>query len=231
MSVCLLGIDTSNGACSAGLWLDGECLERYEVAPRGHGLLLLPMVESLLAEAGLALAAVDALALGRGPGSFTGLRIATGMGEGLAFAIDRPGVPVSSLATLAQGAVGVDGLPAERVLAAFDARMAEVYWGAYRRSGEGLVALVGDERVVPPGQARAPDDGAWIGVGEGWSAYGDDLMAAVGDRVEVMVEPLYPRARDLLALAVRAWDAGDAVPAEQALPVYLRDQVVALPTR
>ena len=231
MSPCLLGIDTSNGACSAGLWLDGECLERYEVAPRGHGLLLLPMVESLLAEAGRGLADVDALALGRGPGSFTGLRIATGMVQGLAFAIDRPVVPVSSLATLAQGAVGVDGLPAERVLAAFDARMAEVYWGAYQRSEEGLVALLGDERVVPPTEVPSPGDGDWIAVGEGWGAYRDELMAAVGGRVEVMAEPLYPRARDLLALALRAWDVGEAVPAEQALPVYLRDQVVALPAR
>lgn len=229
MSTCLLGIDTSNGACSAGLWLDGACLERYQVAPRGHGLLLLPMVESLLAEAGRALADVDALALGRGPGSFTGLRIAAGTVQGLAFAVDRPVLPVSSLATLAQGAVDSDGLPAERVLAAFDARMGEVYWGAYRRSQDGRVALVGNEVVAHPAQVPAPGDGAWIGVGEGWGVYCDELMAAVGGSVEVMAEPLYPRARDLLALAAEAWVAGAAVPAEQALPVYLRDQVVAVP--
>jgi len=149
--------------------------------------------------------------------------------QGLAFAIDRPVLPVSSLATLAQGTMGVDGLPAGRVLAAFDARMGEVYWGAYRRSGEGLVALLGDERVVPPGQVQVPDGEAWIGVGEGWVAYDDDLMTAVGGRVEVVAEPLYPRARDLLTLAAEAWAAGEAVPAEQALPVYLRDQVVAVP--
>jgi tRNA threonylcarbamoyladenosine biosynthesis protein TsaB len=151
------------------------------------------------------------------------------MVQGLAFAGDRPVVPVSSLATLAQGAVGVDGVPAERILAAFDARMGEVYWGAYQRSTEGLVALLGDELVVSPTQVRAPDEGAWIGVGEGWSAYADELTAGIGARVEVIAEPLYPRARDLLALAARAWVAGDAVPAERALPVYLRDQVVAVP--
>jgi tRNA threonylcarbamoyladenosine biosynthesis protein TsaB len=141
MRAKLLGIDTSNGACSVALWLDGECSQRYQVAPRGHGLLLLPMVESLLAEAGIAAAQLDALVLGRGPGSFTGLRIATGVVQGLAFSLDRLVVPISSLAALAQGSQDAEGKPAARVLTAFDARMGEVYWAAWQRDAQGLVRL------------------------------------------------------------------------------------------
>ena len=225
----LLAIDTSNGACSCALWLDGDCRQRYEVAPRGHGLLLLPMVESLLEEAGIALAELDALVLGRGPGSFTGLRIATGMVQGLAFAVDRPVVPVSSLAALAQGSYGADGEAASRVLTAFDARMGEVYWGAYQRDVDGRVTLLGDEAVCAPERVELPADSDWVGVGEGWQVHHDVLSAAVvvgGGRVTVMQQPLYPEARHLVELGVVAWRNGVAVPAEQAAPVYLRNKVV-----
>jgi len=223
MATSLLGIDSSNAACSCALWIDGDCRQRYEVAPRGHGLLLLPMVESLLDEAGIALNALDALVLGRGPGSFTGLRIATGMIQGLAYAIDRPVVPVSSLAALAQG---VDG---EQILAAFDARMDEVYWGAYQRDADGLVVLLGDERVLPPAAVVLPMVADWVGAGEGWQAYGDALSAAVSTskgQVSVAAQPLYPQARHLLQLGARGWQCGDAVSAQQAVPVYLRNKVV-----
>lgn len=212
MSEALLGIDTSNGACSVGLWLDGDCQQRYQVAPRGHGLLLLPMVESLLAEAGMAAAGLDALVLGRGPGSFTGLRIATGVVQGLAFALDRPVVPISSLAALAQGSLDVDGKPAAQVLTAFDARMGEVYWGAWRRNAEGLVELLGSEAVLAPEQVSIPaSDRGWTCVGEGWLAHRETLLAAVAafdGRVELMDEPLYPAAQHLLALGAAAWRRG-----------------------
>jgi len=231
MSECLLAIDTSNGACSVALGLDGACTQRYQVAPRGHGLLLLPMVESLLAEAGIAATQLDALVLGRGPGSFTGLRIATGVVQGLAFALDRPVVPISSLAALAQGSLDGDGQPAARVLTAFDARMGEVYWAAWQRDADGLVGLLGSEAVLAPEQIVLPaaDDVAWTAVGEGWLAHRDAMLAAVaaaGGRVELMAEPLYPAALHLLALGAAAWQRGESVPAEQAAPVYLRNKVV-----
>ena len=229
MSVSLLGIDTSNGACSVALWLDGECRQRYQVAPRGHGALLLPMVESLLAEAGMAATGLDALVLGRGPGSFTGLRIAAGVVQGLAFALDRPVVPVSSLAALAQGSLDGEGKPAMRVLTAFDARMGEVYWGVWQRDADGLVALLGSEAVLVPEQvAVGLKHCDWIGVGEGWQAHREALLAAAaasGSRVTLMDEPLYPAARHLLELGVAAWRRGESVDAAQAMPVYLRNKV------
>lgn len=230
MSEALLGLDTSNGACSVGLWLDGDCRQRYQVAPRGHGLLLLPMVESLLAEAGITAAALDALVLGRGPGSFTGLRIATGVVQGLAFALERPVVPISSLAALAQGSLNEEGKPAGQVLTAFDARMGEVYWGAWQRNADGLVELLGSEAVLAPERVTiAAGDHDWVGVGEGWLAYRQALLAVAasgGNRVAVMEEQLYPAARHLLELGAAAWQRGECVDAAQAMPVYLRNKVV-----
>ena len=223
MATSLLGMDSSNAACSCALWIDGDCQQRYEVAPRGHGLLLLPMVESLLAEAGIGLGALDALVLGRGPGSFTGLRIATSMVQGLAFAVDRPVVPVSSLAALAQG------VDAPRVLSAFDARMGEVYWGAYQRDDHGLMTLIGEEMVATAETVAVPAADHWVGVGEGWQSYHDALSTRVtlhGAQLRVLQQPLYPQARHLLTLGAAGWLRGDTVAAEQAAPVYLRNKVV-----
>ncbi len=214
----LLALDTSTDACSAALWLDGEIAERFALG-REHAGRILPMIEELLAEAGLALASLDAIAFGRGPGSFTGLRIAAGVVQGLAFGADRPVVPVSSLAALAQG------VDAPRVLAAFDARMHQVYWGAYARGADGLTALVGVECVVAPDQVPLPDGAGWTGAGTGWDAYAAMLAARLGARVAGRRSGCHPRARDVAALAASAYRAGRAVPAEQAIPVYLRDEV------
>ena len=223
MSATLIGFDTSNAACGCALWCDGEVLERYHEAPRGHGELLLPMVESLLAEAGLALRQVDALVLGQGPGSFTGLRIAAGVAQGLAFAIDCPVVPVSSLAALAQVAAG------ERVAPAFDARMGEVYWGAYQRGDDGLVKPVLADAVAAPGQVECPPGGDWVGVGEGWLVHGDALsgaLAVAGCRVEVSAQPRFPRGRGVVELGARDWRQGAGMAPERVRPVYLRNKVV-----
>ena len=219
----ILALETATEACSAALYSNGEVLERYRVEPRGHSGLILGMMESLLDEAGLQLADMDALAFGRGPGSFTGVRIAVGVAQGAAYAADLPLVPVSTLATLAQGAFRRDG--SRRVLAAFDARMGEVYWGAFEAGPEGLMAPVCPEAVSAPGAVEPPREGRWHGVGSGWKSYGRELGGRFGDRLEGVDGDALCRAADLVLLAAAAVARGEAVPPAQALPVYLRDRV------
>ena len=215
----ILALETATEACSAALNIDGEIRERFEIAPRGHSELILPMLESLLTEADISLRQVDALAFGRGPGAFTGVRIGVGVAQGVAFGADLPVVPISTLAALAQ-ATG-----AERVLAAIDARMDEVYWAAYRRGEAGLVALQGEECVIAPGETPRVEGGDWLGAGSGWGAHGDTLGARHAGRLSAQAPEALPRAATVSQLAVAAFSAGEAVAAEQALPVYLRDKV------
>ena len=215
----LLALDTATEACSVALLHDGKVLSHYEVIPRLHAQRLLPMVQTLLGEAGVALSAVDAIAFGRGPGAFTGVRIAIGVVQGLAFALQRPVLPVSTLATIAQRAWREHG--AVQVAAAIDARMDEVYWGCYREHG-GEMQLVGTEAVLPPEQAVLPRaaGGDWFGAGTGWG-YAERIPAAVRASDAGML----PHAEDLLHLATFAWQRGEALDADQAQPVYLRDNV------
>ena len=221
----ILAIDTATEACSAALYLEGAVIERFEIAPQRHAELILPMMDALLAEAGIALEALDALAFGRGPGGFTGVRIATGVVQGAAFGARRPVVAVSNLAALAQRAVRERG--ATRVLAALDARMDEVYWGGYVRGPEGLVERVLDEEVAAPERVALPDAAGWCGAGAGWAAYGERLRARLEGRVDRVIEGLYCSAHDVALLGARGLARDEAVPAEQALPVYLRDRVAA----
>lgn len=216
----LLAFDTATEACTAALWLDGRVLERSERHSR-HSEHLLPMIDALLAESGLKLSQLDAIAFGRGPGSFTGLRIGAGVAQGLAFAADLPVVPVSSLAALAQGA------DADRVLAAFDARMQQVYWGAYRRAAHGRVEPLQLESVASPVAVSWPEGSGWVGAGSGWDAYTERLMSRLGSAVERWIPAALPQARHLAVLGAAAFAAGQAMPAEQALPVYIRDDVAS----
>lgn len=219
----LLAIDTSAEACSAALYLDGEIAERFAIQPQRQSELILPMMDELLAAAGLAVADLDALAFGRGPGSFTGVRIATGVAQGAAFAADIPVVPVSTLAALAQGHLRETGHA--WVLAAFDARMNEVYWAACVPDASGTMRAIGEELIVPPGEVPVPDGGGWHGVGSGWGAYATSLRDRLGDRVSLVSAAVQCRARDVARIAAVDFAAGLAVPAERALPVYLRDRV------
>ena len=139
----LLTLDTSTDACSCALSVDGEIGEQSVIAPRQHTTLILPMIDQLLAEAGLKPTQLDGIAFGRGPGSFTGLRIACGITQGIAFAADIPVVPISCLATLAQGAYLEQGI--EKVLASIDARMNEVYFANYFLNQEKIMQLVDEE--------------------------------------------------------------------------------------
>ncbi len=210
----ILAFDTSTELCSAALWLDGELIEREEMAGNRHSELLLPMIQYLLAEAGLALPELDGLAFGKGPGSFTGLRIGCGVAQGLAFAADLPVHGVTTLAAMAQETM------ATSVLSCIDARMHEVYVAAYRRQGDALEEVVAP-RVLPPERVDLPDAGGWTGVGTGFSAY----PALLHGRL-IAVDPLvHPRARAIAHLARPVLVAGGGVPAESAEPFYVRDKV------
>ena len=156
----ILAIETATEACSAALYVDGEVSERFQLAPREHALLILPMIDALLVDAGMSLGALDAVAYGRGPGSFTGVRIAASVAQGVAFAADLPVVAVSTLASLALGAMSATGQ--HSVMSALDARMNEVYWGLYEREPAGLPRLQGEECVCAPGHVRAPESGASV---------------------------------------------------------------------
>ena len=221
----ILALDTSTEACSAALLIDADIHERYQVAPREHGALILPMIEELLAEAGLGLTQLDALAFGRGPGAFVGVRIATGVAQGIAFAADLPVVPVSSLAALAQG------VEHSNVYSAIDARMEEVYWGAYRRNAAGVVELVAQELVCSPQQVGKKLEeigslpGSWYGVGSGWGTYTDILRQQTGG-VSAYDANRFPQAQHIAVIARYEIAQGGALKvAAQAMPTYLRNDV------
>lgn len=226
MSLRLLAIDTTEDLCSAALLVGDSITERSERAPRRHTELILPMMEGLLAEAGLGLRQLDALAFARGPGAFTGLRVASSVIQGAALGADLPVVRVSSLQALAQGIQRLHA--ADRVLSALDARMGEVYWGGFACDAGGIMRNIVDETVCAPSQAPLPIKGTWVGAGSGWSTYANDLM----QRCEVR-RPVYGdatiRAGDVALLAGVLFKEGAAVLAEQALPIYLRDQVTSTP--
>ncbi len=222
----LLAIDTATQACSAALLVGDAIAEDYAEVPRQHNRLILPMVQRLLDEAGLGLGELDALAFGRGPGAFTGVRLAAGVVQGLALGAGLPVVPVSNLAALAQGGVREWGW--RRIVACLDARMGELYWGAFTLDdSRGPVAVHG-ERLTAPEALQLPDSGPWWGVGPGWAAY--PPAAALAARLEGVEPARWPRAADVARIAAHDYRAGRMVRAEAALPVYLRDEVARRPS-
>lgn len=219
----ILAVDTATEACSAALIIGSEKIERYRVAPREHSLLILGMVEAVLKEADLSLNQLDALAFGRGPGSFTGVRIATGIIQGLALAVDRPVVPISTLAAMAQ--ICFSKYNENTVFSALDARMEEVYWGVYEKSEDGFPSLVGDETVTHSEQVRFPENARGVGAGSGWHSYQSELTKRLGRSVIDIDSQCLPSAGAIAELAVNGFLSDQGVAAEQAIPVYLRDQV------
>jgi tRNA threonylcarbamoyladenosine biosynthesis protein TsaB len=227
MSTKILAVDTSTENCSVALIMGDEIISRCEYAPREHTTKILPMVDTVLAEGGVKLTQLDALAFGRGPGSFTGVRIGIGIAQGLAFGADLPMVGISTLMTMAQGTYRTH--QSEQVLTAIDARMGEIYWGQYRRQIDGDWLLQGKERVIAPDalvqelNANQTDSGIWLTAGTGWESYAElrsqlNLNAQKG-------EILYPDSQDMIVLAKYALARGEAVSAEDASPVYVRDTV------
>lgn len=219
----LLALDTSEDACSAALNLDGEILARFALAPRKHTALILPMIDALLLEAGIKPSGLDAIAFGRGPGSFTGVRIAAGVVQGIALGLDIPVVPISTLAALALGCQRETG--EYRILTALDARMGELYCAAYEVQKPSEVRLVGEEALLKPEMVKVPDSGDWFGAGSGWSAWPEALALATGLPSDRWRGDLLCRAEDVARLAMTELEAGRAVAADEAIPVYLRDKV------
>jgi tRNA threonylcarbamoyladenosine biosynthesis protein TsaB len=220
----LLALETSTEACSAALYNNGEIIERYQLAPQQHNKLILPMLESLLAEAGLRLNQMDALAFGRGPGSFTGVRIATGVVQGLALGADLPVVPVSTLAAMAQEAFAETS--DDFAFPCIDARMGEVYWAVYRRNADGLAELVGLEAVTDASAVECVEEAAGYGIGSGWGTYETALRERLGEnRIRGILKERFPRAKWVVRLGAAAFKQSGGVTAEDAQPVYLRDKV------
>ncbi|MDV2856966.1 tRNA (adenosine(37)-N6)-threonylcarbamoyltransferase complex dimerization subunit type 1 TsaB [Oceanimonas sp. CAM02] len=214
----LMAIDTATEACSAALWYEGDILSRYEVAPRGHTELILPMVQSLLDEAGITLSRLDGLAFGRGPGSFTGVRITLGVAQGLAFGAGLPLLGVSNLQALAQGAHRYTGCTT--ALSAIDARMGEVYVGGFTLT-DGVMSPTLAETVQPPEAVAIPQTRWQQAAGSGFVTY-PELTAHVQGLCEAVP---FPDARDMLPQARQDLAAGRVQTAAEARPVYLRDKV------
>jgi tRNA threonylcarbamoyladenosine biosynthesis protein TsaB len=215
----LLAIETSGAVGSLALRLGPTIHERSIASPRDQADQLLPLVAELLHAADVTLAQVDGIVFGRGPGLFTGLRIATAIAQGLALATRKPVVGISSLAAVAQHAFDANGV--ERSLVCIDARMGEVYSGSFEVE-QGLVRVRGSERVAAPDQVTAPEWRHWTALGGGFAAYASAL-AGVARQADAVRADIAARARDLLRLADRELAAGRAVAATKALPTYLRD--------
>jgi tRNA threonylcarbamoyladenosine biosynthesis protein TsaB len=219
----ILAIDTATEACSAALYIESKAPDagitsEYQLAPREHSRLILKMIDRLLSQAGIAVAELDAIAFGRGPGSFMGLRIAAGVVQGIAFAHDIPVIPVSTLKTIAQRAYELTG--SKNVLAAIDARMDEVYWAKYSLTGKQWV-LDGEEQVISPDK--------WVGAGTGWASYADRLLPNDDLNLLAKLDDCFPSAEVIVKLAIEELKAGNTVSAAEAIPVYLRNDVAKKP--
>lgn len=222
----ILAIETATEACTVALRFNNEVLERYEIKPRAHSLLVLPMIEDLLSEAEISRTELDAIAFGCGPGAFTGVRIAASITQGIAFAIDIPVAPVSTLAGLAQGAYRKYGL--RQVLPVLDARMDEVYFTQCTLDQSGIMRARSPEIVVAPDQVELPNTGHWLGIGSGWDRYHDVLLRQQSSAVTWNPGRL-PHAQDIAFIGQVMVGQGKAVVAEEAVPVYIRDQVASKP--
>ena len=226
----ILALDTSTEACSAALLNDQRINSSYVEFERGHAEHILPMIDALLADAKLRLVDLDAIAFGRGPGGFTGVRLAASVTQGLAFGSGKPVLPVSDLRAVAQQVLDSD--PAVRtVVVCNDARMQEVYWGVFVRAESGLAELLGVEHVSKPSAVTIPPDVPMPvhGAGRGFRAY-SDLTERLSQSLAAIHETLLPRALEILRIAAGDLEAGRAKPADQALPVYVRDDVARPPT-
>ena len=224
----ILALDTATEGCSVSLGIGDRRIDRYVELERGHAEQLLPMIESVLAEGGLELKELDAIAFGRGPGGFTGVRLAASVAQGLAFGAGIGVVPVSNLAAVAQLAYQMSP-SVRRVLAVNDARMREVYWAPFDFAG--TLAPAGPERVSASVEVTLPEgEGAWAAAGRGLRAW-PELAERCQAAGAVLYPDLLPRASEVLALARPAVAEGRVLEAADALPVYVRDRVAETEAR
>ena len=226
--VKILAFDTATDACSVALLYDNEIHERFEIAPRRHSALILPMVDELLNARSMVLADLDAIAFGQGPGSFMGLRIAAGVAQGLAFGAGLPVVPVSSLQALAQVAYLETGC--QNILVGWDARMDAIYWGAYRLQDKFMCPMISDT-LSSPAEIVLPDENDWLAAGNAWQVYAAELPELVSNRFYQKELLFYPAARAVARLAAEKYIKDDFLVPANATPVYLRNQVAKIPER
>ena len=223
----LLAIETSTEACSVALYSNGETSEFYEYAPMRHAELLLPAIQSLLDAAGLPLADLDAIAFGRGPGSFTSLRIGIGVVQGLAWGAGLPVIPVSSLAAVAQAATAVTPSEVSTICVAMDARMQEVYTANFQRGGDGFVIASSEEQVCSPGLVSVPEDGPFIAAGNGFDRF--EELRPLAARAAECDPDIWPRAGVICKLALKWLESNEPLTAGLAQPVYVRNNVATKP--
>ncbi len=218
----LLAIETATEACSAALLIDDSITARAEIAPQQHTRLILPMVDELLTEAGITISNLDAIAFGQGPGAFTGVRIAIGVVQGLAFAHNLPVIPVSSMAALAQQFTE----EYSNIAVAIDARMGEVYWGQYQLNDGGIMQLLAEEAVLSPNEVKADSNQKWFGAGTGWGTYEKELSQQFNDNLIGFSSECFPLAKYTLQIAKTKLNRNEIYDASNAEPVYLRNKVV-----
>lgn len=224
----LLALETATEACSVALYVDGQILERHEIAPRRHAELVLPWIAELLATAGIRKAQLDGIACSHGPGAFTGVRLAVALSQGLALALDRPVIGVSTLDVLALPAMRTLDAESDRrtgVMAAIDARMGEVYLADYRRDDNGVWIRNGEELVIAPADVVLADDAPRAAVGTGFAAADSILLQRLGAQLAGSDATALPHAGDVARLAVQAFERGEGVAPEQLQPAYLRNKV------
>lgn len=221
MSV-ILAFDTATNACSAALLVNNRVFAHFKVAPREHAAILLPMIDALFLEAGIERSALEAVAFGQGPGSFMGVRIAAGVAQGLAYGLNIPAIPISTLQVIAQTAY--EEHACETVLAGWDARMQEMYWGAYQLGDNGLMQRVTVDVMQAPHDVCAPE-GVWTACGNAWDVYREDLPKTFLKTVRDVLPDVYPKASAMLPIAKALLAKGDVVNAIEVEPVYLRKEV------
>lgn len=227
MSKTILALESSSETCSVALLHNGEINHRSSNEPRGHAKNILPMIDELTSQAGVQLSELDAIALTNGPGAFTSVRIGTAVCQGIATANNIPVISLSSLEVLALGAMQQSGL--SNALVALDARMNEVYFGAYCLTEEGQAIAVQDDQVTSP-QAinleNVSEEHQWVASGMGWQAYQDDMTKYFSSYSYQVIAHDFPSAVDLLKAATRLYEQGNTSSVHDLVPVYLRDNVV-----
>ena len=219
----ILALDTCTEMCSAALQINGHIIEMAELTQRGHSEKILAMLDELFAQQQTNLKQIDAIAFGRGPGSFTGVRVGVGVAQGIAFARQLPVAPVSSLAAVAQQAI--DRFNVDYIAVAMDARMGEIY-AAHFKQEQGNAVLLDQEQVCPPTQFQPFNkQQKWFAAGTGWAEYDSTLTMNFSDCLDGKESALYPQASAMIKLAQVMAENNGLVAAEQAIPVYLRDNV------
>lgn len=223
MTPIILGLETSTDACSVALSTAQQTFTEYVVEPQAHSKLMLGMVESVCKQAGISLNQVHAFAFGKGPGSFTGLRIAASVVQGLAFGVNKPVIAVSSLQALAQQAANL--APTATILATLDARMQEIYYGLYACAQDSLVKAKMTDCLQKPEQLNSQEATNCLAVGTGCAAYAA-LLQAKYPQMRIDINILYPRAQEVVQLAIAQYLRSDTLSASAAVPVYIRNDVV-----